>query len=193
MADSKRKAAEDGEGPATKRQRQGRFTGKTIVITGAGGNFGRAGSEYFAAEGANVVAVDLAEAALAETQKVVKEAGGSIITVTCDVTKESDVERIVSQAKASYGSIDLCWNNAGWVWFGLVWVDCQACHADSLIFRFASRPSHDMTPFAPSCYTPPDIRAKSSQRSNIVSTISAASWTSTWSACSRCLRPWAPP
>ena len=142
MADtsSKRKAAEDGEGPATKRERQGRFTGKTIVITGAGGNFGRAGSEYFAAEGANVVAVDLVEAALAETQKVVTEAGGSIITVTCDVTKESDVERIVSQAKASYGSIDLCWNNAGWVWFG--WLARRATPILSL--RFAP-----LTPLLP--------------------------------------------
>ena len=69
MADtdgSGKRKAEGSEGPAAKRDRPGRFAGKTIVITGAGGNFGRAGSEYFAGEGANVVAVDLIEAALLE-------------------------------------------------------------------------------------------------------------------------------
>lgn len=95
----------------------GRFTGKTIVITGAGGNFGRAGAEFFASEGCNIVAVDAAAAPLEETRKLVDKAVGEegrIITVLVDVTKEDEVQKIVTQAKESFGGIDLLWNNAGY-------------------------------------------------------------------------------
>ena len=35
------------------------YTGKTVIVTGAGGNFGKAGALFFAAQGANVVMVDI--------------------------------------------------------------------------------------------------------------------------------------
>ena len=50
-----------------------RFRGKTIVITGAGGTFGRAGCLYFAARGARVAALDNNFDALAETVRLVRE------------------------------------------------------------------------------------------------------------------------
>ena len=48
------------EARSGKRSREGRFEGKVIVITGAGGTFGQVGSVMFAEEGAKVVAVDMA-------------------------------------------------------------------------------------------------------------------------------------
>ena len=71
MASKRKAAVETAEVDSAKRGRSARFTGKTIVVTGAGGNFGRAGALFFAAEGANVVGVDLASGPLEETRSLV--------------------------------------------------------------------------------------------------------------------------
>ena len=95
-----------------------RFQGKTIVITGAGGNFGREGCLYFARRGAKVAALDRVQRSLEETVKHVKEQLGdendSIMHAVCDVTSVSEVQEAVDQAVSAFGSIDLLWNNAGY-------------------------------------------------------------------------------
>ena len=52
-----------------------RYKGKVVVITGAGGGFGRASAIRFASEGGSVVAVDLQGEALSNTLQIVKDAG----------------------------------------------------------------------------------------------------------------------
>eukprot|EP00581_Thalassiosira_minuscula_P018104 CAMPEP_0183713110 /NCGR_PEP_ID=MMETSP0737-20130205/8071_1 /TAXON_ID=385413 /ORGANISM="Thalassiosira miniscula, Strain CCMP1093" /LENGTH=282 /DNA_ID=CAMNT_0025941859 /DNA_START=52 /DNA_END=900 /DNA_ORIENTATION=+ len=90
-----------------------RFCDKTIIITGAGGNFGRVGCIYFAQQGANVAAFDNNEDALNETLKEVTEAGcsGKIKGYTCDVTNADSVEKAVQSIDST---IDMLWNNAGY-------------------------------------------------------------------------------
>ena len=48
----------ESESPGATPSRPQRFVGKTIVITGAAGTFGAAGTKYFLSEGANVVLID---------------------------------------------------------------------------------------------------------------------------------------
>ena len=94
-----------------------RFRGKTIVITGAGGNFGRAGCLFFARRGANVAAIDNNQDALEETRKEVTTANcpGRINVYTCDVTDAESVEKAVQSISDDFdGRIDFCWNNAGY-------------------------------------------------------------------------------
>lgn len=106
-----------------------RFAGKTIVITGAGGNFGRDGCLYFASRGANVGALDLNENTLKETVSFVstklnfenekrKSEGKAekevIIGISCDVTKIESVEKALDDIMSTFGKIDLLWNNAGY-------------------------------------------------------------------------------
>jgi len=92
-----------------------RFLGKTIVITGAGGNFGREGCLYFASRGANVIALDLNEKALDETiTEVRKGAEKSIKGIKCDVTNVESVEAAMDFATKTYDKIDMLWNNAGY-------------------------------------------------------------------------------
>ena len=83
-----------------------RFEGKTIVITGGGGTFGRVGARYFAEQGAKVVLVDVNQAALDK----VKSEVGEITTCACDVRDAEQVQAVVDAA----GPIDLLWNNAGY-------------------------------------------------------------------------------
>jgi len=97
------------------------FKDKVIVITGAGGNFGREGCIYFAKQGAKVVAMDNNLTTLEETASCVKKeqskrdsTSSDIFVVTCDVTDVSSVQNAVNAAVKQFSRIDLLWNNAGY-------------------------------------------------------------------------------
>lgn len=90
-----------------------RFEGKTVVITGAAGGIGLAACRRFAAEGANVVAVDLPGTALEAALGAVEEAGARGLAVPADVTRAEQVANYVQQAKGRFGGIDAFFNNAG--------------------------------------------------------------------------------
>lgn len=101
--------------------KDGRFEGKHIIITGAGGNFGREGCIFFAIRGAKVAALDLNMETLNETvsivrQKLVKRNGneGNIVGLECNVTEPSSVLKAIDGSVASFGTPDMLWNNAGY-------------------------------------------------------------------------------
>jgi NAD(P)-dependent dehydrogenase (short-subunit alcohol dehydrogenase family) len=83
--------------------------GKVTVITGAAGGIGAATARKFAQGGARgVVVADLDRGRL---DGVAKEIGG--LAVTCDVTKEADIRRLIKEAEAKYGPVDVFFSNAG--------------------------------------------------------------------------------
>lgn len=87
--------------------------GKTIVVTGAGGGFGRLISLKAAARGANIICGDVNEAGLAETVALVREAGGAASSIKTDVTDLAQMKALVAHAVATHGAIDVMINNAG--------------------------------------------------------------------------------
>jgi NAD(P)-dependent dehydrogenase (short-subunit alcohol dehydrogenase family) len=99
-------------------QATGRLAGKVAIVTGAGcvgpgwGN-GRAVAVLFAQQGARVFAVDKNMDAMEETIARVKEAGGEITAVTCDVTDNAAVAQMVAACVATYGRVDILVNNVG--------------------------------------------------------------------------------
>jgi len=88
------------------------FTGRTVLVTGAGHGFGRAISGAFAARGAKVFACDINGEALAETADVVGE--NCEVAVT-DITNRDSVQAWVKEALAATGRVDILVNNAGGV------------------------------------------------------------------------------
>lgn len=100
---------------AVKAESVGRFAGKVVMITGAGGDFGRTGALACKREGAHVILVDASPAALKKTEQALAElAGPSSISVVCDVTDQKAVEAAVAQAETAFGKITHLWNNAGY-------------------------------------------------------------------------------
>ncbi len=90
-----------------------RFSDKVVFVTGAAGGIGRATALGFAREGASVVVADVDEEANAETARLIEAAGGRVIAVRCDVTRDEDVKAAVEVAVESFGGLDVAFNNAG--------------------------------------------------------------------------------
>jgi NAD(P)-dependent dehydrogenase (short-subunit alcohol dehydrogenase family) len=88
-----------------------RLKGKVAVVTGGAGGIGQATARLFAAEGAQVLLVDLDEKLLGQ---VVTSIGiESISYMVADVTRPDQVEQYVQTAVERYGGIDVFINNAG--------------------------------------------------------------------------------
>jgi NAD(P)-dependent dehydrogenase (short-subunit alcohol dehydrogenase family) len=90
-----------------------RLADKVTIITGAGGGMGRVAAQLFAKEGAKVVVAEYSEAAGRETVAMVEADGGTATYVRADVSKEADAKAMVDHALATYGRVDVLYNNAG--------------------------------------------------------------------------------
>jgi short-subunit dehydrogenase len=89
------------------------FKGRTVLITGASTGIGRAAAKAYAAAGADLV---LAARRLPLVEEAAREAealGVRALPVRCDVTQGEDVERLVREADAAFGGLDVLINNAG--------------------------------------------------------------------------------
>jgi short-subunit dehydrogenase len=87
--------------------------GKTVLITGSSRGLGLALAEEFARQGCNVVICARDREELARARQQIERLGAEIVAVHCDVTKQEEVEHLVSVAQSHFGRIDILVNNAG--------------------------------------------------------------------------------
>ena len=88
--------------------------GKVVLITGASTGIGAAAARAFARCGSRVVVHYHASAEAAESVAAdVRRLGGEAALVRGDVTQAAEVARIVAEALAAFGRIDVLINNAG--------------------------------------------------------------------------------
>ncbi|MET0812922.1 MAG: SDR family NAD(P)-dependent oxidoreductase, partial [Microbacterium sp.] len=80
----------------TERLDQGRFTGQTHIVTGAGSGIGRATASRVAREGGRVIAVDVSQERLDEF--VAEHPGAEVVALVADITDDAGVARIVEAA-----------------------------------------------------------------------------------------------
>jgi NAD(P)-dependent dehydrogenase (short-subunit alcohol dehydrogenase family) len=95
-----------------------RLKDKIAIVSGAGssrpgmGN-GKATAILFAREGAAVIAVDKNLEAAEETVKMIAGEGGRAKAIQADAAIESEAKKVVDAAVASYGRLDILFNNVG--------------------------------------------------------------------------------
>lgn len=94
--------------------------GKVALITGASSGIGRATAVKFAAEGARVAIVARRAQVLNEVAREIEAGGGEAKVIAADVTKDVEIERVVSETVATFGGIDVLVNAAGIIGNGTI-------------------------------------------------------------------------
>ncbi|MBO8195063.1 SDR family oxidoreductase [Streptomyces oryzae] len=92
-----------------------RFTGRKVLVTGAGSGIGQATALRILAEGGSVVAADIAEAGLEKTRALAAEGGtdGRLGLTAVDIADEDSVRERVGAAIERLGGLDVLVNAAG--------------------------------------------------------------------------------
>ncbi len=88
------------------------LSNRVAVITGGARGIGRAMVLKFAEQGAVTVIVDLRPNEAAETLKLVSDRGGEGLFISCDVSQNSQVQKMVDQVIGRYHKIDILVNDA---------------------------------------------------------------------------------
>jgi NAD(P)-dependent dehydrogenase (short-subunit alcohol dehydrogenase family) len=89
------------------------FTGQVALVTGGSSGMGLATAQALAEAGAAVILADVKQAALSAAAEDLTTAGHQALGVVCDVSQEDLVDAMVNQAVATFGRLDMAFNNAG--------------------------------------------------------------------------------
>ncbi|KTF87805.1 hypothetical protein cypCar_00006967 [Cyprinus carpio] len=95
-----------------------RYVNKVVIVTGGTRGIGRGIVKVFVQNGAKVVfcAQETELSAGQSLESVLNKEGlGSCTFVSCDVTKEDDIKRLINVTIERFGQIDCLVNNAGWL------------------------------------------------------------------------------
>lgn len=89
------------------------FKNKTIIITGGGTGLGKAMGTYFLKLGANLIITSRKLDVLQKTATEMEaETGGKVLALACDVRNYQEVENVLNQSVATFGSVNALVNNA---------------------------------------------------------------------------------
>jgi NAD(P)-dependent dehydrogenase (short-subunit alcohol dehydrogenase family) len=90
-----------------------RLQDKVALITGGGSGIGRETALLFAQEGARVVVVDVNDAGGQAVAEEARGSGGVAVYVHADISQAAEAEAMIRAAEASFGRLDVLFNNAG--------------------------------------------------------------------------------
>jgi NAD(P)-dependent dehydrogenase (short-subunit alcohol dehydrogenase family) len=92
----------------------GKLRNKVAIVTGAGGDIGRAISLRFAAEGAAIVCADISLKTARQTARDVTAHGGRAAACACDIADSAAAKAAVATAVRRFGALHVLVNNAAY-------------------------------------------------------------------------------
>jgi NAD(P)-dependent dehydrogenase (short-subunit alcohol dehydrogenase family) len=92
------------------------IAGKTALVTGAARSLGKQDALTLAAEGCRLVVLDLNADGSAETAQEITAAGGTARGYAVDITDRPALAEVLQRAEREVGPVDICVNNAGWIY-----------------------------------------------------------------------------
>ena len=90
--------------------------GRVALVTGGARSLGKADCLALAAEGCKVIVLDLNAAGAAETAQEISSNGGMARGYEADITSRSQLGEVVAKAQTEVGPVDICVNNAGFIY-----------------------------------------------------------------------------
>src|SRR4029077_15956221 len=88
-------------------------TGKVGIVTGAGSGLGEASAKRLAREGAKLIVADRNRTSAERVASEIRAQDGDATPLVVDVSVLEDTQKLVVTAVATYGRLDLAFNNAG--------------------------------------------------------------------------------
>ena len=113
-----------------------RMKGLVAIVPGSSRGLGRAIAKEYAREGAKVVVSDRQRSpvglpgTIQETAQAIREVGGEVYPVDCDVSNEYQVQEMVRKVIDRYGQIDVLVNNAGAMVMGETILEIDSASAE---------------------------------------------------------------
>lgn len=91
----------------------GKYSGKVAVITGSSRGIGKAIAYELAKQGAYIVLNGRNQDRLKEAEELIKTVHSNVLAICSDVSTIDGCERLISEAKNTFGRIDILVNNVG--------------------------------------------------------------------------------
>lgn len=90
-----------------------RLQDKVCIVTGAARGIGRTAAHLMAAEGASVIVADVEASEARQVADDIRTGGGEATPVEMDALRDESIAAMVETARATYGRIDVLYNNVG--------------------------------------------------------------------------------
>lgn len=91
----------------------GTFDGKVVIVTGGAHGIGKATALEFANQGANVAIADINKEAGNDVVRQIDKTGQQGLLILADVAQADECKRVVTQTVATFGRVDILFNNVG--------------------------------------------------------------------------------
>jgi len=90
------------------------LAGKVALVTGAGRGIGAAVALALGEAGGRVILTARSRDQLIQVERAITEKSGKAAAVSCDLTRDDEIEKLARECERIFGAVDILINNAGW-------------------------------------------------------------------------------